>query len=243
MTLKYPKIETLFVRDKDTFTVTDELRLPEFAIPKFWHVTEKIDGTNVIVTYKPEWEETYDDRYVNEDGASSTHGEKTRLVPACVRFNGRNGSSQLPGPLLKHMEKVITAEALTEIFGAIQSEVTLFGEGYGPGIQKGGGNYRADVSFRLFDVNFGGDLWLNWDNITDIARKLDIDTAPVLTPAASLTEVINLVNTFSRTAKDEGGPGCMQEGIVARTNPYLLTRRGERLMFKLKVSDYNAGKR
>jgi hypothetical protein len=31
--LEYPKIETLFLRDKDTFKVTpwNELRLPEFA--------------------------------------------------------------------------------------------------------------------------------------------------------------------------------------------------------------------
>lgn len=231
--MNYPKIETLYVRDKDTFSVTDELRLPEFAIPRVWHVTEKIDGTNVIVRYKPEGHEQYISESVVLAGDPS---------PATVTFNGRNGSSALPGPLQAHMERTILVEELAAIFGAIQQEVTLFGEGYGPGIQKGGGAYRKDVSFRLFDVNVGG-LWLNWDSVTDIANKLGISTAPVLSEKATLTEIVNMVSTFSRTAVEDGGAGCTHEGIIARTDPYLLTRHGQRLMFKLKGSDYRAGKR
>jgi hypothetical protein len=220
----YPKIETLYVRDKDTFTVTSELRLPEFGLVKHWHVTEKVDGTNVIVTYRPS---AFDDH--------------------SVRFTGRNGSSELPGPLKAFMEKNVTLDALDRLFDADGREVTLFGEGYGPGIQKGGGNYRSDVSFRLFDVNVGNEfcpgLWLNWDSVSDIAQKLGVDTVPVLSTVASLGEVTQLVHTFSRTAVEDGGKGLTHEGVVARTDPYLLTRYGTRLMFKLKGSDYRAGKR
>jgi hypothetical protein len=136
---------------------------------------------------------------------------------------------------------------LDRLFDADGREVTLFGEGYGPGIQKGGGNYRSDVSFRLFDVNVGNEfcpgLWLNWDSVSDIAQKLGVDTVPVLSTVASLGEVTQLVHTFSRTAVEDGGKGLTHEGVVARTDPYLLTRYGTRLMFKLKGSDYRAGKR
>ena len=51
--IKYPKIETLFERDKDTFKVTDKIRLPEFEMIDNWLITEKIDGTNVRVIYSP----------------------------------------------------------------------------------------------------------------------------------------------------------------------------------------------
>lgn len=39
------------------------------------------------------------------------------------------------------------------------------------------------------------------------------------------------------------GVELQSEGIVARTEPLLFTRRGDRLMFKLKTSDWKAGKR
>ena len=64
--------------------------------------------------------------------------------------------------------------------------ITLYGEGYGGGIQKGGGAYTSKTkggkaSFRLFDV-FIGETWLDRENVEDIASKLGIKTVPLISP-------------------------------------------------------------
>ena len=45
------------------------------------------------------------------------------------------------------------AANLGEVFP--DGAAVLYGEGYGAKIQKGGGNYRADQDFVLFDVRVG----------------------------------------------------------------------------------------
>lgn len=218
--MTYPKIETLFNRDKDTFTVIDgAFRCPEFEMIREWHVTEKIDGTNVIVTC-----------------------DTTDPSDVKIQFNGRNGSSELPKPLAAEMARVVIPEKVFDVFGCSATPVTLYGEGYGAGIQKGGGAYSDVPRFRLFDVRVG-EWFLNWENVEDIASTLDIPTVPVLNYAATLEEAISLVPDDSSIAGVWNGTIKEQEGIVARTNPGLLTHTGRRLMWKLKNSDYRAGKR
>lgn len=208
--MEYPKIETLFVRDTKTFKVTDELRLPEFDLVKRWLVTEKIDGTNVRVFF------------------DDTEGT--------VRYGGRTDNAQMPTFLLAHLQEVFTVGAFRRAFDP-GAEAVLFGEGYGPKIQKGG-NYRSDVSFRLFDVRVG-DWWLNWGDVEDVARKLCIETVPVLNRDASLHSATASLRRPSEVAGAEGGDSAfVQEGIVARTDPLLMTRNGHRLMWKLKAKDY-----
>ena len=210
--MEYPKIETLFVRDEKTFKVTDQLRLPEFDLVKRWLVTEKIDGTNVRVFF---------------DGAN--------LGVPTVRFKGRTENAQMPTFLLTHLQDAFTAEKVGAAFDE-GSSVILFGEGYGPKIQKGG-NYRSDVSFRLFDVRVG-EWWLNWDGVDDVADKLGIRTVPVLGRCDSLDRAIERLRHGSPVAFQEAENEIPQEGIVARTDPLLMTRGGDRLMWKLKAKDY-----
>ena len=210
----YPKIETLFKRDPETFKVTDELRHPEFGLVSKWIITEKIDGTNVRVTFFP-------------DGN--------------MHFQGRTDNAQMPPFLLDRLNTMFNLGKvghLTTIFEPFDSPVTLYGEGYGARIQKGGGDYREGVNFRLFDVRIG-EWWLNWSDVEDVARKLGIKTVPVLWGMQQeLGETIkSMVDEESTTAIDEGGKR-QQEGIVARTEPLLFDRRGNRLMWKLKRRDY-----
>ena len=112
----------------------------------------------------------------------------------------------------------------------------LFGEGYGPKIQKGG-IYREDVSFRLFDVRVG-EWWLNWADVEDVADKLGIKTVPVLFRNLLLDDAVALVKSNSVLAFQEAENEIPQEGVVARTDPLLMTRGGDRLMWKLKIKDY-----
>ena len=159
----YPKINTLYPRFADgplkgKVNVEAGFRSPDFAAVKQWRLTEKIDGQNIRVCY---WPVT-----------------KTR------DFRGRSDNASLHPELLKALDAMSPVENLAEAFppgedDTSESVVVLFGEGYGPGIQKGGGGYRADKSFRLFDVRIGR-WWLEWESVVDIARKLGIETVPVV---------------------------------------------------------------
>lgn len=215
--MQYPKIETLFDRDDKTFKVIEgQLREPEFGLVSRWLVTEKIDGTNVRVFW--------------EKGA--------------VRFGGRTDNSQMPTFLLAYLQQQFTPVALA---GAFDEGVraTLFGEGYGPKIQKGGGNYRDDVSFRLIDVVVYGEddhvWWLTWDNVVDVAAKLSVETVPVLGRDASIEEAIATVKNGAHSQVafiEKQGNEITAEGIVCRTDPPLFTRRGHRVAWKLKTKDF-----
>lgn len=215
--MEYPKIETLYDRDeKNHKVIVTKTRLPEFENIKHWRVTEKIDGTNI--------------RIILSSGSS-------------LQFRGRTDNAQMPALLMAYLEATLTLEKMQSAFPqVVNSPVILFGEGYGEKIQNGG-NYRKGVCFRLFDV-IVDKWWLEPANVEDIAGKLGIQTAPVLSPIDALpicpADLAGILghDGKSPTAIAEGGAGCRAEGIVARTSPLLLTRRGDRLMWKLKFRDF-----
>jgi hypothetical protein len=209
--MEYPKIETLYDRDLKTFKViTDHVRCPEFDIVNRWYVTEKIDGTNVRVFW---------------DAANKE-----------VRFGGRTDNAQMPVFLLEHLRSTFTVDRLS----FFESDMILYGEGYGAKIQKGGGNYRTGVSFRLFDVLIGK-WWLEPYSVEEIAMQLDISTAPALGIISYLPRCISDLNSLvehSIVAAQENAMTVQAEGIVARSYPLLFTRSGKRVMWKLKFKDF-----
>ena len=70
---------------------------------------------------------------------------------------------------------MFTLDLMSKVFND-HIQVTLYGEGFGAKIQKGGGNYIPNgQSFILFDVVIDGWL-LQRKNVQDIATKLGIDT-------------------------------------------------------------------
>jgi len=242
--LEYPKTENLLARDPQTHRlVAGELRKPEFGIPQTWHVTEKIDGFNLRVIYCP------------ADGS--------------VSVRGRSDRANIPGDLEASVRAMLPASKLAaqfdEYLGPDGSTVTLYGEAYGPGIQKGGG-YRADKSVRFFDVLYmrpsqdyeaighpQGQVartwkasWCNPSTVEWLCNLLGAPYVPVIRRAATLDEVLDIVGLqcdegSSLTADADGGQGQQAEGVVCRTDPYLFTHGGSRLMFKLKVEDLARG--
>lgn len=210
--MEYPKIETLYNRDPNTRKVIPgDLRMPEFGSVRRWHLTEKVDGTNVRVFWDP----------------------NTNIV----RIAGRTANSQMPITLYEHLGRTFLPHHFAD---AQLPKLILFGEGYGEKIQNGGG-YRSGVSFRLFDVRIG-DLWLEQDSLGDIASLLGIECVPQLGMIEALPKSAwDLKIAFGAmplTANLDGGSGIQPEGIVARTYPLMLTRRGERIMWKLKFRDF-----
>ena len=211
--MEYPKIETLFERDKATFVVDpNKLKSPVIGTIREWDVTEKIDGTNIRVM-------------LDLDGT--------------VRFNGRTDNAQLPGDLVQYLVRTFQQDKLKEVLwrGGPQS-VVLYGEGYGPGIQKGGGLYRADKAFILFDVLVDGKWWLDLEATQGIAAALGIDHVPYL-GRMTMSEIVSLTCIPFQSKIGT----AMAEGIVARPIEPLFDRRGSRIIIKLKTKDFQAGKR
>lgn len=216
--MEYHKIETLFERD-EKFVVTEKLRNPVYGAFKSWHVTEKIDGTNIRIT-------------LTEEGK--------------VVLDGRTDNAQIPADLIRYLYETFPANKMQAAFWHADNagetkpvRAILYGEGYGAGIQKGGGLYRKDKAFRLFDVLVNDKHWLDWPNIEDVASKLEIKTAPYL-GHFSLEEIVASVKRGvpSIVAVHDSGQKRMAEGVIGRTIEPLFDRRGKRVILKLKTSDF-----
>lgn len=210
---RYHKIETLFERDKATFVVDPKrIKVPVLGTIREWDVTEKIDGTNIRVM-------------LSESGK--------------VSFGGRSNAAQIPGDLVQYLIRTFSQEHLKAnlwINGPV--EVILFGEGYGPGIQKGGGLYRPDKAFILFDVLVAGQWWLDREAVDDVADKLGIDTVPYL-GRMTLDQIVERVRTPFASMLGT----AMAEGIVGRPIETLFDKRQNRIIIKLKTKDFVTGKR
>lgn len=164
--MKYPKINTLWKRDENNkFNIIEgDFSCLEFDSIKKWHITEKIDGTNIRVYFKP--------------------------ISNTIEFKGRTDEAVIPKFLFEALEEIFTTKKLLEVFST-GKEIVLYGEGYGNKIQSVGRKYREDNSFILFDVLVDG-WWLKRRNVEDIAKKLKIDVVPSL-GIRTVQEIISLV--------------------------------------------------
>lgn len=206
---EYHKIETLFERDiNGTKKLIDGAFRNEavrYLANNDWFFTEKIDGTNIRI----HWD-----------------GHK-------VEFAGRTDRAQIPKPLMEYLTNTFSSMEAEEMFEQKfgETEVILFGEGYGPGIQKGGA-YRSDISFILFDVLIG-DTWLKRDSVEDIATAFGIDIVPIVF-VGDIKEAIDFVKT---KPKSTIGTANM-EGVVGRPVVEMKDRLGKRVIVKIKVCDF-----
>lgn len=205
---EYHKIQTVFKRNPETKYKT--LLEGEYSLLEFeylanneWVFTEKVDGTNIRVMF---------------DGETIT-------------FGGRTDRAQIPSFLVNHLNEHFLPQL--DLFKALFSDgVCLYGEGYGAKIQKGGGNYRADQSFVLFDVKVG-DWWLQREDVEDVGFKLSLDVVPII-GAGTLLQMVEK----TRVGFQSIWGNFTAEGIVARPKVELKTRSGSRIITKIKVKDF-----
>jgi hypothetical protein len=152
-----------------------------------------------------------------------------------VTFGGKTDNAQLPTPLFYALEALFMGQAneqkMEEVFG--KEPACLYGEGFGNKIQAVGSKYNPDsVDFILFDVKIG-DWWLERHNVEDVAQKLDIKVVPVVLKG-TLQEASDFVaKGFTSTLAD-----VESEGLVGTPTVPLLSRRGERIITKIKHRDY-----
>lgn len=212
----YHKIQTVFKRDMQN---NGKIIVGEYSCEEFkylannqWVFTEKVDGTNIRVMW---------------DGENIT-------------FGGKTDNASIPIFLLYKLQELFEGTAKKKLFKEIftfdddeKVEVCLYGEGYGAKIQKGGGNYISDgVNFVLFDVKIG-DLFLERENVEDIAKKLGIKIVPII-GTGTLNEMVNMVKgDFNSQWGD-----FIAEGIVAKPRIEFKNRRNDRIITKIKHKDF-----
>lgn len=208
---EYHKIQSIFKRDmtsKRKTLIEGEWTRPEFEYlaGNVWTFTEKVDGTNIRVIF-------------NDGG---------------VTFGGRTEDAQIPAQLVARLNErfLPLAAKLGEVFP--DGAAVLYGEGYGAKIQKGGGNYRADQDFVLFDVRVG-QWWLQRSDVHDVAQKLSLDVVPVI-GEGTLHDAVAWAKRGIRSTWGD----FEAEGIVARPKTELMTRGGQRLVAKIKCRDFAA---
>lgn len=208
---EYQKINSIYKRDQRGNFVDGDWSCEEFGYlaDKPWTWTEKVDGTNIRLGYSPE----------------SFRGNEHAFIA------GRTDSAQLPPHLLNHLVALMQTLAFEAHF---DGPVTLYGEGYGAKIQKGGGNYNPDgCAFVLFDVRVG-EWWLRRPDVENVAEKLGLRVVPIVAEC-DIPTAIDLVKTGFTSA----WPGVtMPEGLVGRPSVDLFDRKGQRIITKVKHRDF-----
>lgn len=217
---EYQKIQTLFKRDERNIIIPDQFTYPEFEVLKDlkWECTEKIDGTNIRIEL------------------SSSGNPEDGII---MSFKGRTDKAVIPEHLLTKLNWLFDRERLMEVLNITDEtqncNITLYGEGYGAKIQKGGNYISNDVNFILFDVKIGK-WWLDRESIKDIANKLGINVVPLM-GYMTIPEAIEYVKKgFKSTIAENKDYDA--EGLVLKTPCGLLKRDGERLITKIKTVDF-----
>lgn len=183
--------------------------------------TEKVDGTNIRVIFTNY--ETGRENSIN-------------LIEPKIIFKGKTDNAQIPSFLIAKLQEIFLPQLNKFKKKFITKEepfsVCLYGEGYGSKIQKGGGNYRKDQSFVLFDVNING-WWLQRKDVEEIASFFGLDIVPII-GEGTLEEMIVLTKGGFNSFWGD----FLAEGIVARPKVELKARNGHRIITKIKYKDF-----
>ena len=146
-----------------------------------------------------------------------------------VTIGGRTDAAQMPLFLVSRLQELFTPEKFAEF----TCPVTLYGEGYGAKIQKGGGNYIPDgVDFTLFDILIS-EWWLQREDIGGIGAKMGLKVVPIIGEGTIADAMKRCQDGFH----SQWG-AFTAEGIVLRPKTELKTRRGDRIITKIKNRDF-----
>lgn len=250
----YQKINTIFKRDANNVIMPyDEFALPELEWLRDckFDAEEKVDGMNTRIEVTRE--------FITSDIGNNI-GIKWN-----VAYKGKTDNAQIPKMLYTYLTTELTEDKVLNALGLskemyvtdelmqekkwsvlntqfnvyeldetkIPKRYTLYGEGYGAGIQSVG-YYRKDNSFIGFDVKVD-DMYLLRENRDEIFKKLGVDIVPFV-GKFTIDEAIEYVKKgFNSNIAEETH---LAEGLVLRTPMGLKTRKGERIIFKVKTCDF-----
>lgn len=212
--MEYHKIETLYERDGKFKVKVGELKNRTYSLLKEWRWTEKVDGTNIRCIWRPAFAAIGDDAQA-------------------LTFAGKTDNAQLHADLVTWLRANVTVEKLKAVFP--ESWAIIYGEGYGAGIQKGGGLLSTTKKLIVFDVLVEGKWWLSHENVCDVAQKLGLDVVPDF-GLMTLEEATYAVRKGFKSKLNGGQADA--EGLVGRPLETLFDKKGARLIVKLKTKDF-----
>jgi ATP-dependent RNA circularization protein (DNA/RNA ligase family) len=215
----YPKINTIYKREMENNSkalIVGDWAQPEFEYLKDnrWEWTEKIDGTNIRVNWNN----------------------------SAVTFGGRTDKANIPEHLLEKLKTLFTPDTMKSVFEIQEenTEATLFGEGYGVKIQKGGNYMRNEVGFMLFDIKIGN-WWLKRSDCEALAQSLNIPIVPLI-GYGTLQDAVDFVRKGFKSTIAENRD-YTAEGLVMKPAVDLLARNGQRIITKIKHIDFGTVKK
>lgn len=207
----YQKIQSIYLRDPETKykTLLDgQYSLPEFKYleKNNWIWTEKVNGTNIRVMWNGI------DKHIN--------------------FGGKADQSQVPVKLINVLRNLFSGSKRLFEDKFKDMPVCFYGEGYGAGIQKGGGNYSSNQDFVLFDIKIGH-WWLKRKDVEDLAEQFNLKVVPIF-GKGTLRDAVFFVKQgfYSDWGKFQA------EGLVLRPEIELKARSGARIITKIKYEDF-----
>lgn len=195
---RYPKINTMFMRDEGNHVIPGEWAEPEFGYLKDlpWVWKEKVDGTNIRL-----------------------HWNGSRMT-----IGGKEDDAMLPSRLVATLGALADPERWKSITDS--DDVTVYGEGYGKGIGPGG-KYRADLAMIVFDVRVGP-WWLKDEDVCDVAGKLGLEIVPLfgsfgLEKAWQIVQSDGM-RSYWKGAAPEGLVGRPEVPLVNRSGERIITK-------------------
>lgn len=207
---RYRKIYTIFERDKKFKIVKGVLNPKLEAIKniKNFVVTEKIDGTNCGIILTPEKE---------------------------ILLRKRSGIIKDDKEHHHYFEAIkdIDIQKIKDYFEDSNSLITIFGEACGDNIQKKGKEYGDVKHFRLFDIKVG-DSFFDWNDLVKFSKATGISL--VKWEKFEGKDVFDYDYWLKKLQTDNKKKYV--EGYVVRSNPLLLNKFGERMIFKIKLKDF-----
>lgn len=211
----YHKIQTMFLREQNAGRacpiVEGKWAKDEFEMLKGidWLMTEKIDGTNIRVIW---------------DGFN-------------LEFKGKTDKADMYPGVLDVLKTHFNEEKMDFFFKTDgQRTFTLYGEAYGGKIQKGQ-TYRDTPGFILFDVlctrDDGLETWFSHQALVEVSEALSITLVPLLR-CAPLFVAVEMCKYGFESKLRKTAP----EGLVIKPKIELKDKQGERIITKLKLSDF-----
>jgi Rnl2 family RNA ligase len=202
-------------------------RRPEILAVKQVVATEKLHGTNFRVHFPA--------------GMTSI---------AEVQFGGRNeefgngdGSTFYGGrPVAWFKSRPELLERMRATFASYGfSEVTVFGEAYGAGVQKGI-RYATDdaLMFRAFDIAVAENL-VTYDLFVELCERMDLPRVPEIwrgEPSLAAFDALLEKPSAEGIANGVSDEANVSEGVVIRANPLLRDVFGQWLVIKHKSEKF-----
>lgn len=145
-------------------------------------------------------------------------------------IQGRTDRAVLPADLV--------AKILSYDLKALEGPLTLYGEGFGPGIQRGTGYDKYPrKDFILFDVKDSRDRWISREGVVGIGASLGMKVVKMVFKGILEVAINSLKGKYDGVPVSALGDWPI-EGYIGKPLVELQNVYGERVITKLKVRDF-----